>query len=375
MNNYNSSRRQFLNDLLKISVASAAFSGLGNIISCVTQPYGDKRLEEPHPYTMVPTTDVDQRFMESYVNSLVKNHLKFTSKFKIGNKAFIVYDVKVDSHNIDVVTDKLVCKDGKVNCEKKDLDLYTKVQLIHMGMLSGKELSGQKFEAHGSLDSALESLKEEHVVLNGIPYVVTGTALIPTPTAVSEFNIKVEGDKKIVKYKQAQLLEVQLDDKRVIGLYPIDKDVIDFANNKDKNLEKLGVEKNALNTYLFRDNKKLREGLMTILRASGYSEDYVDEIMGQVGRSTTYLLDSRFSGNVLLDVSQSFNDGKISLADLAKLKIRTIAKKELNEKTFEQEYPSNFENQFSCLELYVEEIAYDAPLRATIFRNPKNKEE
>ncbi len=295
-------------------------------------PYSDLRFRDL-PNTFVTTTDRDQESMGKYVANLwaIVDHVdktKITANDGIG---FVVYKLG-----------------------NEPLPVTKTAEIIHEGMLNGKDISDKRFTGYASLDECLRGLSAEKREVIGEPTITSGTASV-TGTAVptETFKVNVKNYVKSVTYNDKDfVMVVDFKNKRVVGLYNVN-DLVAFAPLKAAT--PLVIPPNNLDTGLFDRSNAAEEGIRKTLIPIMKEED-IEKQLKTVGRATAYLLEAEkdFDAGSLEETSDLFNNGRINEFKLHGLRLAKLSRRSLDKRTgFEQRRPKDFEKK-ACLEYAVD---------------------
>lgn len=328
MVNYNSKKSLGLAGAL----LSTAIAADGCRIS--GDPYADLRFRAL-PNTFVTRTDRDQESMGRYVDGLWARVDNLDKKKVTENDgmAFLVYKLSDEPSAVTKVAD-----------------------VIHEGMLNGKDISDKRFSGYASLDECLKALGKEKREVIGEPTITTGTAHIATGTAVptETFKLNVRDYVTSTTYDDKHfVLVVDFKHKRVVGLYNVNELVV-FAEERAP--MPLVIPTNHLDyAGLFERSTAAEEGVRKILIPIMEKDEIEDELK-KVGRATAYLLESERDFDVasLEETSRMFNDRRINEFKLHGMKLEKLSRRSLDSrKGFEERKPKKFERQ-ACLEYTVD---------------------
>ncbi len=340
-----SNRRNFLKYLIGsgiigiASISGSLYNGCRH-----ADPYGDQRFKEPHSSTILPTTDIDQKFVSKYVSDLKCRTQFFSGISKKDGIGFVRYELKVKDDS------------GK----EKQLPLEKVVEIVEMGMITGKEVAEKDFKAYRSINEFLDDGKETERLIGGVPYTVP---LAGTTNAEIE-KLNKDSWEVITRHdKKSPALVVDFDNERVVGLYSVED--LEKLLDSRKELKDL---RNHLNTRLFVDNKVLLESLDGVLAVNCFKKEEIETYLAKVGRSTSYLLDSLMDKDTILPIIKKFNSRDVGVPYLHEIGVKNISVVALNkDKKYEKQYPIFFEGQHA-LELYVDRSSGN--LQSKIFSKP-----
>ena len=354
--NYNTNQRKSINNFgLLGGLAAVASYSLGSLYGCSKpeekkvevskecEPDTDRRFEALNG--LVAEKNKEKEIMRNYLENLeTKISPGIVSKEKNGKNDGIVFI--------------------KYKISDKELSDQKIVEVLEEGLVRGKELSRNNFEAYSTSNEWIDSIKEEEGFYDSIPINISGTSTISngtvtTGTATLKSDITLGDFKTETRYiNKTPVLVVDFKEERVLGLYEInekkDDGIIKFVENKNNETKNLN---NLLNTNMYTHFENLQNSVKEIFGAGIYgSIQETEEQLNKVGNSNKYLFDVKVDINSARDRSEKLNNNKISLVTLNQIITGEFTRVEFDGEELKNRFPRfiGSKNRSYCLELFID---------------------